>query len=137
VKVPAISYTDACEVLAVARGAPVDVAEAAYRALAKRTHPDHDGDGRAMVRLNTAVTAIREAGPRPSWTEPTCRLRDAVPNRLLPWGKHRGTAFSAVPLSYLLWLATESKAEPTFRHEALRALHVRVAQEEARAEGGP
>lgn len=40
--------------------APLEVAEAAYRALARRHHPDAGGDTVTMQRLNAAIELIRE-----------------------------------------------------------------------------
>lgn len=39
--------------------APLEVAEAAYRALAKRAHPDAGGSTETMRRLNEAIEVIR------------------------------------------------------------------------------
>lgn len=47
-------------VLHIAPGAPLEVAEAAYRALAKQNHPDRGGSPEAMQRLNAAIERIRE-----------------------------------------------------------------------------
>lgn len=47
------------ELLGVAPSAPVEVAEAAYRALAKRAHPDTGGSNERMSRLNVAIATIR------------------------------------------------------------------------------
>lgn len=52
------------EVLGVAPGAPLEVCEAAWRALAKNAHPDRPGGSdAAMHRLNDAITAIRRSRP--------------------------------------------------------------------------
>jgi hypothetical protein len=40
--------------------APLEVAEAAYRALARKTHPDAGGSTEQMQRLNAAIERIRE-----------------------------------------------------------------------------
>lgn len=47
------------EVLGVHPEAPVEVAEAAYRALAKKHHPDRGGDPEQMSSLNDAISRIR------------------------------------------------------------------------------
>lgn len=46
-------------VLGVAADCPVEVAEAAYRTLAKKAHPDVGGSQAAMARLNHAVEEAR------------------------------------------------------------------------------
>lgn len=54
---------DAYAILGVARGADDETIAAAYRALARRHHPDVAGDGatRRMMRINAAFDAIRTA----------------------------------------------------------------------------
>jgi hypothetical protein len=47
-------------VLHLAPGAPLDVAEAAYRALAKKAHPDAGGDPERFRRLTEAIEWIRK-----------------------------------------------------------------------------
>jgi hypothetical protein len=46
-------------VLGLLPGADLEVAEAAYRALARRHHPDRGGDPDVMRRLNWAIQEIR------------------------------------------------------------------------------
>lgn len=50
---------DPYEVLGVRPGAPAEVIEASYRALAKRLHPDVGGSAEAMTALNAAWEAVR------------------------------------------------------------------------------
>lgn len=45
--------------LHLTNGAPLEVAEAAYRALAKSGHPDHGGSHLQMQALNAAIEQIR------------------------------------------------------------------------------
>ena len=47
-------------VLHVANDAPLEVCEAAYKALTKKHHPDLGGDTATMQRLNTAIEQIRK-----------------------------------------------------------------------------
>lgn len=47
-------------VLFVQGNAPLEVAEAAYRALSKRYHPDTTGSDAAQAALNVAIEAIRK-----------------------------------------------------------------------------
>lgn len=49
------------DVLHVAGDAPLEVAEAAYRALVKAAHPDAGGHHTTMVALNAAIERIRAA----------------------------------------------------------------------------
>ena len=48
------------EVLQVAEFTPLDVAEAAYRTLAKSRHPDSGGTNEAMTALNAAIEEFRQ-----------------------------------------------------------------------------
>lgn len=54
------SGEDPYAVLHLLQSAPVEVARAAYRALALKAHPDHGGDELEMQRLNSAIEAIVE-----------------------------------------------------------------------------
>ncbi|MBF8255108.1 MAG: hypothetical protein HW375_15 [Anaerolineales bacterium] len=47
------------EVLGVFPNAPIEVFEAAYKALAKTSHPDAGGTDAAMKELNAAIEEIR------------------------------------------------------------------------------
>ena len=47
------------EILQVRADSPLEVAEAAYKALAKRAHPDAGGDPALMGKLNRAIQAAR------------------------------------------------------------------------------
>lgn len=53
------SSGDVYAVLCVRTDAPLEVCEAAYRALVKRHHPDSGGSNQAMQALNQAITIIR------------------------------------------------------------------------------
>ena len=57
------AHNDAYTILGVARGADDETIAAAYRALARRHHPDIAGDRatRQMMRINAAFDAIRTA----------------------------------------------------------------------------
>lgn len=50
-------------ILGVAENAPLLVAEAAYRALAREGHPDAGGSDTEMARLNRAIEQVRTQGP--------------------------------------------------------------------------
>lgn len=47
------------EVLGIAPDAPLEVAEAAYRVLARKRHPDTGGTEQQMKELNAAIEALR------------------------------------------------------------------------------
>jgi curved DNA-binding protein CbpA len=49
---------DLYEVLQVDRGAEPEVIRAAYRALARRNHPDFGGDARRMATINEAWNVL-------------------------------------------------------------------------------
>jgi DnaJ-domain-containing protein 1 len=53
-------HADPYTVLGLQPGAPLAVAEAAYRALAKAMHPDAGGDPAQFARLTAAIEAIRK-----------------------------------------------------------------------------
>lgn len=59
---PRVSSAGPYAVLHVANDAPLEVAEAAYRALVKKIHPDVAGNGghAQMVALNAAIEQIRQ-----------------------------------------------------------------------------
>ena len=46
-------------VLRVVEGAPMEVVDAAYRALAKKHHPDKGGDAEEMKRINAAYAKLK------------------------------------------------------------------------------
>jgi hypothetical protein len=50
---------EACALLCVSPDAPISVAEAAFKAQAKRHHPDVGGDTEMMQRLNNALATFK------------------------------------------------------------------------------
>jgi curved DNA-binding protein CbpA len=62
---------DPYEILGVARGSSDEAIAAAYRALARRHHPDIAGEPATatMMRINAAFDAIRTAELRAAWDE--------------------------------------------------------------------
>ena len=50
---------EACALLCVTAEAPLSVAEAAFKALARRHHPDVGGDTAMMQRLNSALATFK------------------------------------------------------------------------------
>ncbi len=65
---PLSTLSAAYRTLHVCDDAPLSVVEASYRALAKATHPDHDGSHEAQKAINSAVALIRDAQARKSKT---------------------------------------------------------------------
>jgi len=61
---PRSTLDDAYGILHLRPSAPLPVVEAAYRALAKQTHPDHGGSHEAQKTINAAVALIRDAQAR-------------------------------------------------------------------------
>lgn len=55
---------DAYTILCVLPGAPLDVCEAAYRALIKRAHPDRGGDSGVFRLLTAAIETLRKKNTR-------------------------------------------------------------------------
>lgn len=51
------------DVLGVQPGAPIEVIEASYRALAKKAHPDKGGEATAWAELEAAITEARKEKP--------------------------------------------------------------------------
>ena len=47
------------EVLGIASDAPLDLAEAAYKVAAKKSHPDAGGSDERMMELNEAIAILR------------------------------------------------------------------------------
>ncbi len=60
---------DLYEVLQVHRHADLDVIRAAYRALARKHHPDFGGDGARMVALNDAWRVLSDREARAAYDE--------------------------------------------------------------------
>jgi len=56
---PRSTLDEAYRILWLRPGAPLDVAQAAYKALIKTQHPDHGGDHDAAVAINRAMDLIR------------------------------------------------------------------------------
>ena len=58
---------DHYQVLQVHRSAELDVIRAAYRALARKHHPDFGGDAAAMVAVNTAWNVLSDSENRAAY----------------------------------------------------------------------
>ncbi len=61
---PRSTLDEAYGILHLRPSAPLRVVEAAYRALAKQTHPDAGGSHEAQKAINSAVVLIRDAQAR-------------------------------------------------------------------------
>src|SRR4029453_10729776 len=65
-----VAVADPYKVLQVLSTADQEVLSAAYRALARKYHPDHDGSkvaARRMAELNAAWAIVRDPDLRASW----------------------------------------------------------------------
>jgi hypothetical protein len=132
-----MTYEEACAALHVAQGAPVEVAESAYRVLSKQAHPDLGGSTAQMQRLNNAIGVIRSVPPRRAApTRPaTCQMASVTTIRM-PWGKFKGTPMNEVPKGYLVWLVENSDNDDVVERAAT-ILHIWAAEAEISAGRGP
>jgi hypothetical protein len=55
-----VSQKSAYEILQIMPDAPLEVAEASYRARVKAAHPDAGGSAEAVIELNEAIKSIRQ-----------------------------------------------------------------------------
>jgi curved DNA-binding protein CbpA len=129
---------DAYSVLGVLPGADDEAIAIAYRALARRYHPDVAGESgtRRMMHINAAFDAIRTAERRGRYTKvhrPPMK-RDGTggagppPGRpsgsVLDFGRHVGWSLGEVARidpGYLVWLAERREGAP-YREEIDRLL---------------
>lgn len=61
---PAVQYARDVQLLGVPPGASAAQIQRAYRALARRHHPDRGGDAEAMTAINLAYARLTKASPR-------------------------------------------------------------------------
>ena len=122
---PPTNRMEAARVLCIAPDAPLAVAEAAWRALSKTTHPDTGGSVVAMAHLNVAIDLIRST-PAPVAPVALDECRRQPADARMPWGKFRGQSMAAVPLGYLGWLV-ESCDDHGIRLAAALTMHARSA----------
>jgi curved DNA-binding protein CbpA len=128
--------------LGVARFADPLTIRSAYRALARRSHPDAGGDAQTMVRLNSAWDVLSQPSRRASYDEELRNWERATAERaptprqarnghtILDFGRYEGWSLldiGAVDDDYLVWLART----PTGR--SLRAEIARILEDRARA----
>ena len=120
---------DAYSVLGVPPGADDETIASAYRALARRHHPDVAGESgtRRMMHINAAFDAIRSADRRASYqaARRPPQKRDGTggagppPGRpsgsVLDFGRHVGWSLGEVARidpGYLVWLIERPEGEP-------------------------
>lgn len=117
--------SDHYRTLQVREDACPEVISAAYRALAKKRHPDASPYPQAtqwMRALNEAHETLSDPVRRAQYD---ARRASDRPTLLMPWGKHAGTPVADLPRSYLAWLVNNvDNAE------------VRAAAEQALGRGG-
>lgn len=151
---------DLYEVLQVHRHAEMDVIRAAYRALARKHHPDFGGDSVRMVAINDAWRVLSDPEARAAYdtqlaTSRTRRATDRVgpspvpgrapmPSRTPPpstaggdtvidFGRYAGWSLSKLvdhDPDYLEWLA-RTPIGRRLSHEIETVLAKRVSQAEA------
>jgi curved DNA-binding protein CbpA len=129
---PAEPQLDPYAVLQVMPGAEQEVVNAAFKALALKYHPDHDGTGRAatkMAELNRAYALLRDPAARATYDRmrrrttiagvtiaDVARPNGAPPARssggsVLAFGRYNGWGLRDLARhdpDYLLWLSRHS-----------------------------
>ena len=116
----------------------------AYRALARRHHPDFGGDTRAMVAINDAWHVLRDPARRATYdrqlgrrTRSSRRHHDG--QTVLDFGKYEGWSLAEIARvdeNYLLWLARMPIGR-RFQREIDELVAARTAEEEARRPAPP
>jgi molecular chaperone DnaJ len=107
----------------------------AYRALARRHHPDFGGDTRQMVVINDAWHTLRDPERRARYNR---QLRRARPKKkpgddhtVMDWGPYEGWSLAEIAKideNYLLWLSRMPVGRPLQR-EIKQVLDERTAAE--------
>src|SRR5262245_34586249 len=107
----------------------------AYRALARRHHPDFGGDNREMVIINDAWHVLRDPERRARYNQ---QLRRATPrpkpgdgSTVMDWGQYEGWSLAdiaKVDENYLLWLSRMPVGRPLQR-EITEVLDKRPAED--------
>ena len=110
----------------------------AYRALARRHHPDFGGDTQEMVVINDAWHTLRDPERRARYNR---QLRRPIPRRgrddghtVMDWGQYAGWSLAEIAKiddNYLLWLSRMPIGRG-LHHEIEALLAKRSADEEAR-----
>lgn len=109
-------------VLGVDPGADTATIRRAYRALARRHHPDFGGDTQQMVVINDAWHTLRDPERRARYDQ---QLRRPIPphkaddgHTVMSWGPYEGWSLSdiaKVDQNYLLWLSRMPVGRPLQR----------------------
>lgn len=126
-------------VLGVATDADAATIRRAYRALARRHHPDFGGDTDKMVVINDAWHVLRDPERRARYDQ---QLRRPIPtpkrgdgHTVMDWGQYEGWSLAdiaKVDENYLLWLSRMPVGRPLQR-EIGEVLAERAAGDDARA----
>jgi curved DNA-binding protein CbpA len=110
----------------------------AYRALARRHHPDFGGDTRYMARINDAWHVISHPERRADYDRqlrrPLARPVSRVGHTVMRFGQYEGWSLAdiaEVDENYLLWLSRMTVGRP-LRREITAVLAERSAALEAR-----
>ena len=110
----------------------------AYRALARRHHPDFGGDTRYMARINDAWHVISHPERRADYDRhlrrPLARSVSRVGHTVMRFGQYEGWSLAdiaEVDENYLLWLSRMTVGRP-LRREITAVLAERSAALEAR-----
>jgi curved DNA-binding protein CbpA len=107
---------EAQQILQVQPNAEPEVIQAAYRALAKKYHPDHDTSAdaaRRMREINDAYQQLRNGAPRKRWGSPQAMHappppRSAAAGTRLSFGRYTGWTLRDLARQdpdYLRWLS--------------------------------
>jgi curved DNA-binding protein CbpA len=125
-------------VLGVDPEADIVTIRRAYRALARRHHPDFGGDALEMVRINDAWHVLGHRERRASYDRqlrrPIPRPRPDDRHTVMDFGKYEGWSLAEIARiddNYLLWLSRMPVGRP-LQHEIAELLGERTASEEAR-----
>lgn len=126
-------------VLGVEPDADTATIRRAYRALARRHHPDFGGDTQQMVVINDAWHVLRDPERRARYNQ---QLRHAKPRRkpgddhtVMDWGQYEGWSLAEIAKidqNYLLWLSRMPVGRPLQR-EIGQVLEQKAAADEANA----
>jgi len=128
-------------VLGVDRDADTAAIRRAYRALARRHHPDFGGDTRQMARINDAWHVISHTQRRADYDRqlrrPVARSISHDGHTVMRFGQYEGLSLAEiaeVDEDYLLWLSRMTIGRP-LRREISELLAERSAALEARRPG--
>lgn len=137
--------SDLYTVLGVDRSADLQAIRAAYRALARRCHPDSGGDQQAMTLLNKAwhvlgdparraaydasirIPSLGSIPPGPTTPRPVAHRQGAT---VLDFGRYEGWALTQIAAAdddYLVWLSRTPMGRP-LRDEIQAVLDARDEQ---------